>query len=147
MSPTPASPTAAAASAPAMRRPALAWALLHVPLFLLLYGTSLRLAVGGVRPPFKVLLWPAFAAEASLLALVAFLLALPFSLPRRAYRFAVPVVTTLVTIGLALDGQIYQALGFHINGLVVKVMVQPGALRETGIPVREAVAFGAAGVA
>jgi membrane-anchored protein YejM (alkaline phosphatase superfamily) len=143
----PPSPPSAILSGAALRRPALVWSLLHVPLFLLLYGTSLRLAVAGVRPAFKVLLWPAFALEASLLALLAFVVALPFSLHGRAYRVAVPAVTALLTFGLAFDGQIYQALGFHINGLVVKVMVQPGALRETGIPVWEAAAFVAAGVA
>jgi membrane-anchored protein YejM (alkaline phosphatase superfamily) len=146
---TPGSPPAAVATPPgaALRRPALLWALLHVPLFLFLYGTSLGLAVSGVRPTFKVLLWPAFVAEAGLLALVAFVVALPFSLHGRLYRVAVPVVTALATIGLGLDGQIYQALGFHINGLVVKVMFQPGALRETGIPLWEAVAFWALGAA
>jgi hypothetical protein len=146
----PGSSPAAVATPPraALRRPALAWALLHVPLVLLLYGTSLRIAVGGVRPAFQVLLWPAFVAEASFLTLLAFAVALPFSLlgKGRAYRWAAPAATAVLTFFLAFDGRIYQALGFHINGLVVKVMFQPGALRETGIPVWEAVAFGTAGV-
>jgi len=140
------SPAAVAdASGAALRRPALAWALLHVPLFLLLYAESLRLAVGGVRPAFHALLWPAFAAEAVLLALLAFVVAVPWSLHRRAYRVAVPLASALLTVALALDARIYAALGFHVNGLVVKVMVQPGALRETGIPVWEAAVFAAAG--
>ncbi len=140
-------PVPPAATAAALRWPAFLWALLHVPLFLLLYGTSLGLAVAGVRPAFKVLLWPAFAVEAALLALLAFVAALPFSLHRGAYRVAAPAASGLLTLGLLLDGQIYQALGFHINGLVVKVMLQRGALHETGIPVWEALAFGAAGAA
>ena len=79
----------------ALRRPALAWALLHVPLVLLLYGTSLRAAGGAVRPAFQLLLWPAFAAEASFLTLLAFAVALPFSLlgKGRAYRWAAPAAT------------------------------------------------------
>jgi membrane-anchored protein YejM (alkaline phosphatase superfamily) len=117
------------------------WALLHVPLFLLLYNSSLGLAIAGVRPAFKVLLWPAFALEAALPALLAFAAALPFSLHRRSYRVAAPLVAGVVTMAVALDSQIYRALGFHINGLVVKVLVQPGSLRETGIPAWEAVAF------
>jgi len=121
----------------ALRRPALAWALLHVPLFLAVYGSSLGLAVAGVRPTFKVLLWPAFAIEAVLPALVAFAVALPFSLHRRSYRVAAPLVAGLVTIAVAVDSQIYRALGFHINGLVVRVLVQPGSLRETGVPAWE----------
>jgi len=131
----------------ALRRPALAWALLHVPVILFLYGSSIRFALGEVRTPFPLLLWPAFAVEAALLALLAFALALPFSLLGRAYRWAVPAALALMTFLLALDGRIYQALGFHINGLVVKVMLQRGALRETGVPVWEAVAFIGVGVA
>jgi hypothetical protein len=134
-------PSAAEVPGAALRRPALAWALLHVPLFLLLYSSSLGLAIAGVRPAFKVLLWPAFALEAALPALLAFAAALPFSLHRRSYRVAVPLAAGLVTMALALDSQIYRALGFHINGLVVKVLVQPGALRETGVPAWEAAAF------
>jgi uncharacterized protein len=125
----------------ALRRPALVWALLHVPLFLALYSSSLGLALAGVRPAFKVLLWPAFALEAALPALLAFAAALPFSLHRRSYRLAAPLAAGLVTMAVALDSQIYRALGFHINGLVVKVLVQPGSLRETGIPAWEAAAF------
>jgi len=125
----------------ALRRPALAWALLHVPLFLVLYGSSLGLALAGVRPAFKVLLWPAFVLEAAFPALLAFAVALPFSLHRRSYRVAAPLAAGLVAVAVALDSQIYRALGFHINGLVVKVFLQPGSLSETGIPAWEAAAF------
>lgn len=145
--PGPPARAVATPSGAALRRPALAWALLHVPLVLLLYGPSLRIAVGGVRAPYTALLWPAFVVEAALPTLLAFAVALPFSFLGRAYRWAAPALTAALTVALAFDGRIYQALGFHVNGLVVKVMVQPGALRETGIPVWEAVAFGAAGVA
>ena len=124
-----------------LRWPALAWALLHVPLFLALYGSLLGLAVADVRPTFKALLWPAFVLEAVLPALVAYTVALPFSLHGRSYRIVAPLAAGLVTIAVAIDSQIYRALGFHINGLVVKVLVQPGSLRETGIPTWEVVVF------
>lgn len=124
----------------ALRWPALAWAPLHVSLFLALYALSFGLAIAGVRPTFKALLWPALVLEVVLPALVGFTVALSFSLHGRSFRIVAPLAAGLVTIAMAIDRQICRALGFHINSLVVRVLLQPGALAETGIPAWDVVA-------
>lgn len=125
----------------AMRWPALAWALLHVPAFLWLYGPSLSRAVGGLHEGYRAPLWPSFGVEAAMLALLPFLLGLPLSPWGRIYRFAAPALTGLFTVALALDAQLYASVGFHVNGFFFRVLAQPAALRETGIPPSEVVAF------
>ena len=133
-------------SGAALRWPALLWALLHVPLILLLYGPSLGLALADVPAGFRAPLWPAFVIEAALLAVLPFLIGLPFSVVSRIYRVAAPLLTGLLTVGFAVDSQVYRALGFHVNGLVVRVLVQPRALAETGIPVWEVAVAAVAGL-
>lgn len=115
------------------RFPALVWSLLHVPLFLALYATSIAAAVRNAPPAYRLPLWPTFLPQAALLALAAFVVALPFSLRPRAYRFAAPALLGLATSLLALDSRIYGAVGFHMNGFFLRVMFQPFALRETGV--------------
>ena len=134
-------------SGAALRRPALVWALLHVPVVVALFAPSLAEATQGVPSGFGPALWPAFAIEAALLATLVFLAGLPLSLAPRAYRYAAPALTGLVTAALAVDSQVYRALGFHINGLVVRVMLQPRALAETGIPLWEAIGAAVAAAA
>jgi membrane-anchored protein YejM (alkaline phosphatase superfamily) len=127
-----------------MRRPALLWALLHAPVFALLYGGSLSRALAGVPAGFRAPLWPSFALQAAGLSLLAWGLALPFSPWRRGYRFAAPLAVATLTVAVALDAQLHRALGFHVNGFFFKVLAQPGALAETGFSTREAALGGAA---
>ncbi|WP_242346616.1 sulfatase-like hydrolase/transferase [Anaeromyxobacter terrae] len=115
------------------RFPALVWSLLHVPLFLALYATSIAAAVRNAPAAYRAPLWPTFLPQAALLALGAFAVALPFSLRPRAYRFAAPAVLGLATSVVALDSRIFGAVGFHMNGFFVRVLFQPYALKETGV--------------
>jgi membrane-anchored protein YejM (alkaline phosphatase superfamily) len=123
------------------RFPALVWSLLHVPLFLGLYATGIAGAMADVPEGYRPLLWPTFLPQATLLAVVAFLVALPFSLRPSAYRFAAPAVTALASAVIALDSRVYEAVHFHLNGFFVRVLLQPNALRVTGVPVSHVVLF------
>ena len=130
---------------PAARRPggplrsaALAWALLHAPLFLFLYAPSVAVALHAVPARFRLPLWPTFVPQALLVGLAAFLVALPASRWPRVYRWVAPAVAGIATAAVALDSQIYRAVGFHLNGFFFRVMLQPTALRETGVPTRDA---------
>jgi membrane-anchored protein YejM (alkaline phosphatase superfamily) len=42
-------------------------------------------------------------------------------------------VAGLLTAALALDARIQDAVGFHLNGFFFRVLLQPNALRETGV--------------
>jgi uncharacterized protein len=128
------------------RFPALVWSLLHVPLFLGLYAGSIAAAVRNAPPAYRLPLWPTFLPQATLLAIAAFVVALPFSLRPRAYRFAAPAVLGLATSLLALDSRIYGAVGFHMNGFFVRVLFQPYALKETGVSPADVALFLAMGV-
>ncbi|HSD21140.1 MAG TPA: sulfatase-like hydrolase/transferase [Anaeromyxobacter sp.] len=128
------------------RFPALVWSLLHVPLFLALFATSIATAVRNAPPAYRLPLWPIFLPQAALLALAAFVVALPFSLLPRAYRFAAPAVLGVATTFLALDSRIYGAVGFHMNGFFVRVLFQPFALKETGVSPADVAMFVAAGI-
>src|SRR5512138_2453411 len=130
-----------------LRWPALAWTLLHVPIFLGLFGGSIRQAVRGVPPGYTLGVWPTFPIQAAVLALALWTLTLPLSFWPRVYRWAVPVVGGLATVILAADARTYAAVGFHVNGFFLRVAIQPGALQETGIPVADVVRFGAQGLA
>src|SRR5574337_1057522 len=137
----PVEPEAIAAPAPpaaGLRWPALLWALVHLPLALFLFLGSMRSAVSELPPGFGAALWPAFAVQAAGLSLLAFALGLPFSFWPRIYRVAAPALVALTAAGLALDAQIYLGTGFHVNGFVVRSLLQPAALKEIGIPAGEA---------
>ena len=129
-----------------MRRPALLWALLHAPFFALLYGASLGRALGGVPAGFRAPLWPAFAAQALGLSLLAWALGLPFSPWPRVHRIAAPIVTAVFAVAVALDAQLHRVLGFHVNGFFFQVLLQPRALTETGLPAREVALWSGAAV-
>lgn len=128
------------------RFPALAWALLHVPVILALYSASIRAAVHATPARWQGPLWPTFVPQAALLALVAFVIALPFSIAPRVYRIAAPLAAGLVTAALALDSRVYGAVGFHLNGFFFRVLLQPNALRETGVPLSDVAIFVAGAV-
>jgi membrane-anchored protein YejM (alkaline phosphatase superfamily) len=122
-----------------IRAAALAWSLLHAPLILFLYAPSVAAAVHAVPARFRLPLWPTFVPQALLIGLATFLVALPVSRWPRAYRFLAPAVTGLATAALALDSQIYRAVGFHLNGFFFRVILQPTGLRETGIATSDVV--------
>src|SRR5512138_863229 len=124
-------------SAAGQRFPAALWALLHVPIFLALYAPGIAAAVRSMPEGFRAALWPTFLPQATLLAFVAFALGLPFSLWPRAYRYAAPAATAFVTAALALDSRVYGAVGFHLNGFFLRVLLQRNALREAGVPLSD----------
>jgi membrane-anchored protein YejM (alkaline phosphatase superfamily) len=126
------------------RFPALLWNLLHVPLFLALFAPGMLTAVHATPEPYRAWLWPTFLPQATLLALVAWVLAWPFSLVPRAYRWAAPGMSAFVTAVVALDAQVYGSVGFHLNGFFFRVMMQPNALQEAGVPLRSVLLFAAA---
>ncbi len=133
---------------------ALVWALLHAPLFLALFAPGISAAIRSAPEAYRTALWPTFLPQATLLALVAFAMGLPFSLSARAYRFVAPGAAALVTAVVALDARIYQSVGFHLNGFFLRFLAQPNALKEAGVPRSDvalflalAAAFAAADVA
>jgi membrane-anchored protein YejM (alkaline phosphatase superfamily) len=130
-----------------LRRPALLWALLHVPLVLLLFWPAIRPALGQVSPGLRLALWPGFALQAMGFALLAFLLGLSLSFRPRLYRLAAPAVLALGLAVLALDAQIFIGTGFHMNRFVLRSLFQPAALSEIGIPAQEAALAAAVGLA
>jgi len=129
------------APATGQRFAALAWALLHVPLFLALFAPGIAAAIRSAPEAYRLALWPTFLPQATLLALVAFLVGLPFSLSPLAYRFAAPGAAALVTAGLALDSRIYLSVGFHLNGFFLRFLAQPNALKEAGVPKSDVAIF------
>ena len=130
----------------ALRWPAFLWSVLHVPLFLWLFAGPIAQSLRGVPEAFRPATWPSFPLQAGALALALWVVTLPASLSRRAYRWVVPAVTGLATIVLAIDARTYAAVGFHINGFFLRVAMQPAALSETGIPLSDVLTFGAQGL-
>ncbi len=136
-----AGPTPSRGPAAGQRFGALVWALLHAPLFLALFAPGIGGAIRSAPEAYRAALWPTFLPQATLLSLVAFVLALPFSPSPKAYRFAAPAVAALVTAGLALDARIYQSVGFHLNGFFLRFLLQPNALTEAGVPKSDVAIF------
>jgi membrane-anchored protein YejM (alkaline phosphatase superfamily) len=132
---------ARADSAAGQRFSALLWALLHVPVFLALFAHGIATALRATPEVYRVALWPTFVPQATLIAVVAFALGLPFSLAPRVYRFAAPAAAALVTGAVALDARIYDSVGFHLNGFFFRFLVQPNALTEAGVPVSDVLLF------
>ena len=130
-----------------LRFPALVWSLCHVPLFLALYAQPMITALRATPPGFRGWLWPTFVPQAALLAGLGFAVGLPLSRWPRLYRFAAGAILGLGTAALALDSRVYAGVGFHLNGFFVRVLLQPNAIREAGVPMSEVAAFLAAGAA
>jgi membrane-anchored protein YejM (alkaline phosphatase superfamily) len=126
---------------PGYRFPALLWALLHVPVLLVLYAQPVASAVRNTPPGYRAWLWPTFLPQAAFLSALLFAVALPLSRWPRVYRFAAPSLAALGSILLAIDSRVYAAVGFHLNGFFFRVLFQPTALAETGIPVSDVVIF------
>jgi membrane-anchored protein YejM (alkaline phosphatase superfamily) len=123
------------------RFPALVWALLHVPIFLWLFTPGIQAAIRATPEAYRAWLWPTFLPQATLLAFVAWVLALPFSPSARAYRWAAPAAAALVTGVVALDARVYHSVGFHLNGFFLRFLLQPNALTEAGVPLRSVLVF------
>lgn len=130
-----------ATAPPGYRFPALLWALLHVPLVLALYAGPMATAVRMTPAGYRAALWPTFLPQALLIAAVLFAAALPFSRWPRVYRFAAPATAALGALLLAIDSRVYGAVGFHLNGFFFKVLLQPTALAEAGVPAWTVAAF------
>jgi hypothetical protein len=116
------------------RLPALLWALLHVPLVIALYAGPLAEALRAMPPAYRLPVAPVYLPQAALIALLAWLLALPLSRWPRLYRLAAPAVVALVFALVVLDSRVYDQVRFHLNGFFLSVLVQPQALRVTGVP-------------
>ncbi|AKU91231.1 sulfatase-like hydrolase/transferase [Vulgatibacter incomptus] len=129
---------AARSEAPAPRsllRPALAWAVVHGLLVLWFFRKPLGLALADAPPRLHLPLLATFAVQAIFLGLVGFLATLPLLAFRRAYAWAAPLLIGLLSTFLYVDSLVFGSIGFHINGLVLTVAMQPGGgLAETGLP-------------
>jgi hypothetical protein len=123
------------------RLPALLWSLLHAPIFLALFAPGIAAAIRATPEPFRPWLWPTFLPQATLLSLGAWVAGRPFYLVPRAYRFGAPAMAALVGAVVALDAQVYGSVGFHLNGFFFRVMMQPNALTEAGVPMRSVLLF------
>ncbi len=120
-----------------LRFPALCWALLHVPVFIALYAQSIAAALRATPEGFRAPLWPTFLPQALLLAAIGFAAALPLSLWPRVYRFGAGLLLGLGTAVLVLDSRLYAGLSFHLNGFFLRVLLQPNAIRESGVMMSE----------
>jgi membrane-anchored protein YejM (alkaline phosphatase superfamily) len=132
-------PAAARPEGAGYRFPALLWSLLHVPLILALYGSSIAEAVQATPERYRLPLLPTFLLQAALIGALAWVVTLPLALRPRLYRFAAPAVVALVASVLAVDSRVYQQVHFHLNGFFLRVAVQPDALRVTGVPLSQVV--------
>nr|WP_238539814.1 sulfatase-like hydrolase/transferase [Corallococcus macrosporus] len=113
---------------------ALTWCVLHGLVALMYFGGALRVAVERLAPGLRPLLLAGSFAQALFLGLVAFVGTLPLAfLLGHRYRFALPLLTAVGGVLLGLDALVLDSLGFHINGLVLAVALQPHALAETGL--------------
>ncbi|AKU92932.1 sulfatase-like hydrolase/transferase [Vulgatibacter incomptus] len=117
----------------AMLRPALFWALLHAGLVLVFFHGGLSRSLGGVPQAMHLPLWVCFGVEALALAVAMWLVTLPLAVFRGAYSILAPLVFAIVFALLYLDSLLFDSLGFHFNGLIVQVALQPGALQTTGL--------------
>ena len=128
-------------------RPALIWALLHGLLVVLFFSGALGRAVEPLPGSTTAALWAGFVVEGLFVGLVAFLATLPLLLLGRGYAWAAPLLLGIVGVFFLFDSLVYDALGFHVNGLVLQVAMQPGTLSETGLPAGEVALFAAIVVA
>jgi hypothetical protein len=131
---------------PPGRLAALVWVLLHVPLLLVLYAAPITAALRSTPAQWQSWLAPTFLPQAALIALVLWFAGLPFSFQPRAYRWAAPAAAALGIAFVALDSRLYGALGYHLNGFFFRLLAQPHALREAGVPPSDLMLAGAAAV-
>lgn len=116
-----------------LRRPALFWLWLHVPITLLIYGPPILAALATVPTSYRAVLAASYVVQAGFLLTLLWLLTWLVSYRARAYAIVVPLAAGLAMFAQYVDSQLYQTVGFHMNGLFVRVLGQPSALREIGI--------------
>ncbi|QSQ24489.1 sulfatase-like hydrolase/transferase [Pyxidicoccus parkwayensis] len=139
MSPPPHAPPAAAGlrrrldEARPLLGPSLVWCVLHGLLSLALFGGALLSAAEPLAPAVRPLVLASGVIQALFLGLLIFVAGLPLVLLGRHYAPAATVVAALSVALLGVDSLVLSSLGFHINGLVLAVALQPRALAETGL--------------
>ncbi|NTX01161.1 sulfatase-like hydrolase/transferase [Myxococcus sp. CA040A] len=124
--------------------PALLWCTLHGLLALLFFGAPLLDSVGRLASSLRPVLLVGGIVQALFLGLLTFVATLPLILLGRRYALALPVMVALGVAMLGVDALVLSSLGFHINGLVLAVAMQPRALAETGLAPHELALLGAA---
>lgn len=127
-------------------RPALLWALAHGLLAVVFFRLGLERALLGVPSSFHGSLWAGFLLQSLALGLAMWLLTVPLLLLGRGYAWAAPAFVALGTLALFLDSLLFEALGFHFNGLILQVAFQQGAMAETGLVAREVWLLAGAGI-
>lgn len=113
--------------------PALVWCVLHGLLSLALFGGSLLAAAEPLAAAVRPWVLAGSLVQALFIGLLIFVAGLPLVLLGRHYAPAVALVTALAVALLGVDSLVLSSLGFHINGLVLAVALQPRALSETGL--------------
>jgi len=124
--------------------PALLWCTLHGLLALIFFGAPLLDAVGRLASGLRPVLLVGGVIQALFLGLLTFVATLPLGLLGRRYALALPIVVALGVALLGVDALVLSSLGFHINGLVLAVALQPRALAETGLAPHELALLGTA---
>ncbi|WP_342375082.1 sulfatase-like hydrolase/transferase [Myxococcus stipitatus] len=117
--------------------PALLWCTLHGLLALLFFGAPLLASVERLAPSLRPVLLAGGVVQALFLGLLAFVATLPLVLLGRRYALTMTVAVALGVAMLGVDALVLSSLGFHINGLVLAVALQPRALAETGLAPHE----------
>lgn len=120
-------------------RPSLFWALGHGLLAVIFFRVGLSRALLGVPASLHAPLWVGFCVQSLALGFAAWLLTLPLLALGRGYAWAAPLLIALGTLALLVDSLLFEALGFHFNGLVLQVAMQKGAIAETGLVFSEVV--------
>jgi membrane-anchored protein YejM (alkaline phosphatase superfamily) len=131
---------------PFLRRPGLFWLWLHVPVTLAIYGPAIQTALGSVPASYRLILAASYAVQAAFLLTLLYVVTWLVGYRARAYAIAVPLVAGVAMVAQYVDSQLYQTVGFHMNGLFLRVLGQPGALREVGILPRDLVVLVAGAV-
>ena len=117
------------------------WAVAHAPLFLAFYASSIVQFIRATPAGYRAALAPTYLVQAGVLGLAAFVLALPAAPWPRVFRRIAPALCGLATAVLALDSRVFANVAFHLNGFFLRVLVQPNALKETGVPIGDVVLF------
>ncbi|WP_426730294.1 sulfatase-like hydrolase/transferase [Myxococcus faecalis] len=117
--------------------PALLWCTLHGLLALAFFGAPLLASVERLAASLRPVLLAGGVIQALFLGLLTFVATLPLMLLGRRYAVALPIAVAVGVAMLGVDALVLSSLGFHINGLVLAVALQPRALAETGLAPHE----------
>ena len=102
-----------------------------------IYAPAIVTTLPSVPESYRPVLVASYVIQAAFLLTLLYVVTWPLSFSARAYSIAVPIVSGVAMVAQFVDSQLYQAVGFHMNGLFFRVLWQPGALREVGVPVSE----------